>query len=426
MSILTAITSFLSNTSIFIAVVACLGLILQKKSFSDIIKGTLKTMIGVIVLTTGSNMLSGALTPLATAVSSLSTSENTGTLGDFGVFIGDYGYEIGMVMAFGFLLNVLIARFTPLKSICLTAVLLIYYPMLWVGLGKEAGMEGVALIAFGSVAYAISVSVFPHLLTKEVKALNGVGGFTVAHSSSLFCLLGAATGKLVAKFKKDVKNLEEMKFSPKLDFFRDTILVSGFVIILVNTIMAIIVTPEVRLQSFGADVVSGVLTQGMTFSAGMTILLSGARMMMTEIIPAFQGIAKKLVPGAVPGLDVPMIFSYGQNSLMLGFVVSLITSLVVMFAINGMGILTFALVPATVACYFDIAPGAIFANKYGGALAAGIWGVLGGILLMVVIIFAAPLLANTCGSFLQQFGGNECSIWTLILYPFAQIGTLFG
>ncbi len=421
MEILSVITSFLSNTSIFIAVVACIGLILQKKSFSDIIKGTLKTMIGVIVLTTGSNMLSASLTPLSTAVSSLSVAEASTTLGDFGVFLGEFGYEIGMVMAFGFLLNVLIAKFTPLKSICLTAVILIYYPMLWVGLGKEAGLEGFTLIAFGSVAYAISVSVFPHLLTKEVKELNGTGGFTVAHSSTIFCILGAATGKLVKKFKKDIKSLEEVKFSASLDFFRDTILVSGFVIILVNIVMAFVVTPEIRTQAYGADVVSGILTQGMSFSAGMTILLSGARMMMTEIVPAFQGIAKKLVPGAVPGLDVPMIFGYGPNSLMLGFVVSLATSLVVMFTINGIGFLSFALVPATVACYFDVAPGAIFANKHGGALAAGLWGVIGGILMMVLIIFAAPLLANTCGSFLQQFGGNGCSMWTLILNPFAKL-----
>ena len=58
-SVLNTVISLVRTPSMFIAIIAFLGLVLQKKSFSDIIKGTLKTFIGMVILTQGVNILMG-------------------------------------------------------------------------------------------------------------------------------------------------------------------------------------------------------------------------------------------------------------------------------------------------------------------------------------------------------------------------------
>ena len=50
----------LSNETIFLGLVALIGLLLQKKRFPQIIDGTVKTIIGLTVLTAGAGVLINA------------------------------------------------------------------------------------------------------------------------------------------------------------------------------------------------------------------------------------------------------------------------------------------------------------------------------------------------------------------------------
>jgi len=46
---------------------------------------------------------------------------------------------------------------------------------------------------------------------------------------------------------------------------------------------------------------------------GITVLLVGVRMLIAEIVPAFRGIALKVVPDAVPALDCPVVFDFAPD-----------------------------------------------------------------------------------------------------------------
>lgn len=60
------IDNILINAAVILGLVALLGLILQRKSVSECISGTFKTMMGFMILSSGSSVIVGALEPFST------------------------------------------------------------------------------------------------------------------------------------------------------------------------------------------------------------------------------------------------------------------------------------------------------------------------------------------------------------------------
>src|SRR5699024_12586976 len=60
--------------------------------------------------------------------------------------------------------------------------------------------------------------------------------------------------------------------------------------------------------------------QGVQFVVGVYILLAGVRLLLAEIVPAFRGIAMKIVPNAKPALDAPALFPSRPQAVTIAFV----------------------------------------------------------------------------------------------------------
>jgi len=417
MGIILYIAGIFQSPAIFISLIACVGLILQRKHVSDIIKGTFKAMLGIFVLLIGVDVIIGAMGPMTQAFSSLSTRESA-PLADYGAFMEQWGSNMGIIMVVGFVINLLLAKWTPLKTVYLTGHMMLFYSMLWLGLGVQFGFKGSTLMVFAIIGYVITISITPQLLMKDMEHLTGKREFSIGHSGTLWCFVASRVGQLAAKTvpkEKPSPNMEKMSFPKGLDFMKDTTLTGGLIMVCVFAVIAIALPSPIRTEVYGNDVVVFTLTNGMRFGAGIVILLQGCRMMMAEIIPAFTGISKKIVPGAVPALDIPLIYPYGPNSLMFGYIFALGASLVAMTAINMSGVSLYVLVPLTAAVYFDVASGCVFANSYGGRRGVIWWGLIGGCAIMLITTVAMPLVSNTVGTFVQQMGFSECSVWVIIV-----------
>ncbi|MGU9229814.1 PTS ascorbate transporter subunit IIC [Clostridium perfringens] len=404
--------SFFRNPALFMGLVVAIGLILQRKPVDAILKGIFKGIIGMVILLKGVDIVVSSITPLANAFSGLFNTQSNSTLGDFNVFLGQYGSYVGLILLCGFVINIIIARYTRFKTIYLTGNILFWYPMLFLAVGIENNVSGLKLFIFTLIMYILVITIFPYILRKHVKYVTGNDSFTIGHTASIYCLLGSYIGKLVGQ--KD-KNIENLNLPKSLSFFRDTNITAAIVMFIVYIIVGLFIGKESRIAIYGSEpLITYSLIQGITFAAGMIILLTGVRMILGEIIPSFKGIADKLAKGSIPALDIPMIFPYGPNALLIGFIIALITSIGTLFLLGASGVLTFALIPLVVACYFDVAPGAIFANARGGWLAAIITSALGGIILMVLAAISLNLVSGTVGNFIQTYGGNEFSIWVII------------
>lgn len=404
--------SFFRNPALFMGLVVAIGLILQRKPIDAILKGIFKGIIGMVILLKGVDIVVSSITPLANAFSGLFNTQSNSTLGDFNVFLGQYGSYVGLILLCGFVINIIIARYTRFKTIYLTGNILFWYPMLFLAVEIENNVSGLKLFIFTLIMYILVITIFPYILRKHVKYVTGNDSFTIGHTASIYCLLGSYIGKLVGQ--KD-KNIENLNLPKSLSFFRDTNITAAIVMFIVYIIVGLFIGKESRIAIYGSEpLITYSLIQGITFAAGMIILLTGVRMILGEIIPSFKGIADKLAKGSIPALDIPMIFPYGPNALLIGFIIALITSIGTLFLLGASGVLTFALIPLVVACYFDVAPGAIFANARGGWPAAIITSALGGIILMVLAAISLNLVSGTVGNFIQTYGGNEFSIWVII------------
>ncbi|EOU1703160.1 PTS ascorbate transporter subunit IIC [Clostridium perfringens] len=404
--------SFFRNPALFMGLVVAIGLILQRKPVDAILKGIFKGIIGMVILLKGVDIVVSSITPLANAFSGLFNTQSNSTLGDFNVFLGQYGSYVGLILLCGFVINIIIARYTRFKTIYLTGNILFWYPMLFLAVGIENNVSGLKLFIFTLIMYILVITIFPYILRKHVKYVTGNDSFTIGHTASIYCLLGSYIGKLVGQ--KD-KNIENLNLPRSLSFFRDTNITAAIVMFIVYIIVGLFIGKESRIAIYGSEpLITYSLIQGITFAAGMIILLTGVRMILGEIIPSFKGIADKLAKGSIPALDIPMIFPYGPNALLIGFIIALITSIGTLFLLGASGVLTFALIPLVVACYFDVAPGAIFANARGGWPAVIITSALGGIILMVLAFISLNLVSGTVGNFIQTYGGNEFSIWVII------------
>lgn len=412
--------------SLFMGFIACIGLVLQKKDFSQVIKGTFKTIIGVIVLFIGVNLIGTAVAPLSAAFSTLYALPESNQFdgGRAWLLLGEYGSVIGMVMVIAFVINLVVAKFTPFKSVFLTGHIFFWMAYIFVLAGVEGGLSGLGLIVFATVFLSLYIVLVPWLSKPVVKSITGSDAFTIGHTASLYLLLGHFIGKIIGDPKHST---EDLKLPKQLNMFKDTVIATSLIMFLVYIITGLIIGKEGRMDVY-APAVSAIntiggmhydlftfsLMSGLTFGAGLMILLTGVRLMLGELIPAFKGISDKLIPDAIPALDVPMLFSFGGNALMIGFVLSMVTSMATLLILARMGWLSYAVIPIVTACFYDVAPGAIAANAKGGRLAAVVTGVVGGIVLVVLTAGSLAVLFNTAAGFVQLYGGNDFSLWGVI------------
>ncbi len=417
MGVLMAVLNFIVNQifgqgAIFLALIACIGLILQKKPFAEIIRGTAMTAIGFFVLNQGVSIISGNVGDIGTAFSQIMPSATIAPdMADFGV---TYGSQIGIVMLIAFALNLLFARFTKWKAVFLTGHMLYWFPYIFIAAGVSAGLTGVKLVILATVFTAAYMIISPNLMRPLTKKVTGDDSFTIAHPTTVLSLVAAGVGKLVGNPEKST---EDLKFPKGLGFLREVSITGSIVIALTYIIMGVIL----KINGFNPAEVWGYdsaftfyFTKGIMFGVGVTIMLLGVRMLISEIVPAFKGIATKVVPGAIPGLDCPVLFNYAPNALIIGFIVALITSTITILITAPLGIFPIIVLPLAFTCFFETGTAAIVGNAYGGIRGCIIGSAVCGIIMVLLVGFASYFFSGTINNWMLVFGGNDFSLWGIV------------
>lgn len=387
------ILDIVSTPAILVALIAIIGLVLQKKTLPDIMKGGIKTFVGFLVVSGGAGIILNSLNPFGKmfeqAFNLSGVVPNNEAI--VAVALTQYGSSTAMIMFAGMIFNILIARFTKFKYIFLTGHHTLYMACMIAVILTVAGFTSVPLILLGGLALGLIMSISPAFVQKYMVLLTGNDKVALGHFSALGYWLSGFVGGLVGDRSKST---EDIHFPKSLAFLRDStvsITISMTIIYVIVALFAGSTYIETELSSGTSSLVYALQLAGQ-FAAGVFVILAGVRLILGEIVPAFKGISERLVPNSKPALDCPIVYPYAPNAVLIGFISSFVGGLVSMVIMIFTG--SVVILPGVVPHFFCGATAGVIGNASGGVRGATIGAFFQGVLISFLPVFLMPVLGG--------------------------------
>lgn len=382
----------LGEASLLIGLLALVGLLIQRKSADKVISGTIKTIVGFLIFGIGSSAAQGALngfqslfvtafglegvTPISEAITAQAQ-----TL---------FPMVIALIMVGGFLCNLVIARFTKFKYIFLTGGHSLFLSALLAVMLKALGLSDWTAILVGSIIHGFAAALYPAVAQKSMKAVTGSDDIAIGH----YCTLAYAfSGWIGSKVGNPEDSTENINLPGWLSMFKDYIVsVSLSIGIIYYVAAAVAGRTAVEAISGGTHWLIYPLMQTLTFTGGLYVIITGVRLFLGEIVPAFVGITEKFIPGAKPALDCPVVFPYAPTATVLGFISAYAAGLICMFIMAAMK--TTVMIPVAIPYFFIGATAGVFGNARGGWKGCVVGSFITGILIAVGPAIIYPIMTS--------------------------------
>ena len=424
-TVLKVFTDILSIPSLTIAIIAAIGLIALKKSWSDVFSGFMRVFIALLIVVAGALTVVNALTPLNDLFVTTFGFRGVYTLEEVttaSAIAKGLGMEIGAIYGLGFILHVIIVRLIPGKRPGIRQLYLTGHVM-WTMAGAIAlvlqiwGIRGWGAVAIGTVMLAFYLTVAPLMVWPFVKPITK-GQWSIGHTQSfglfLFAGIVAKGIDLITGGRARKWRAEELSIPQQIAFIKQPGIISALIMIVVFLVPVIVLGPGVVEAKFsgGKNYIVWAIQQGAMFAAGVEVILFGVRTFLGEIIPAFQGISERVIPGAVPALDVPTIYPFRPTAMMLGVVMHVIVTIfaTMLQAMTGSPMV---ILPNAIYMFFVGATTGIIADEWGGIPGVIVASILSGFWYMYLPIWAYPFLG------LEKLGltglsmSADCGIWAI-------------
>lgn len=418
------ILDIVSTPAILVALIAIIGLVLQKKTLPDIMKGGIKTFVGFLVVSGGAGIILDSLNPFGKmfeqAFNLSGVVPNNEAI--VAVALTQYGSSTAMIMFAGMIFNILIARFTKFKYIFLTGHHTLYMACMIAVILTVAGFTNVPLILLGGLALGLIMSISPAFVQKYMVLLTGNDKVALGHFSALGYWLSGFVGGLVGDRSKST---EDIHFPKSLAFLRDStvsITISMTIIYVIVALFAGSTYIETELSSGTSSLVYALQLAGQ-FAAGVFVILAGVRLILGEIVPAFKGISERLVPNSKPALDCPIVYPYAPNAVLIGFISSFVGGLVSMVIMIFTG--SVVILPGVVPHFFCGATAGVIGNASGGVRGATIGAFCQGVLISFLPVFLMPVLGGL-GFEGSTFSDADFGLSGIILGMLNKFGSQIG
>lgn len=356
-------TQILGSPVIVLGIVALMGLIILRKSKAEILLGTTKAMMGYVILMGGANLIVAALDPLTKMIKAGLGVEGVVPLywPAFSQTMAKFGTQVALVFLLGFILNIILCRFTKLRYLALTVHLQLFWAGFIVVALDAVNITGIKMYLIGCILCALyywMVTAISYYFMKDT--------MTDEHANFVPSIFGIIVAAIFGKILGKGRSTEDIEVPEGLSWVKDTIVSISVVMFVIYIIFALVAgLPFVNNLSGGQFWLVYLLITSLQFGGAVAVILYGVRMLLAEIIPAFVGISEKLLPNAKMGLDYPTIYPYAGTAVMLGFLFHLSGSIAatVVMATTGYSPLV---VPGVQINFFEGALVGVYANFMGG------------------------------------------------------------
>jgi len=378
-----------------IGIITAIGLIALRRSAGQVIGGGLKAALGFLILGAGAGVVVGSLDPLGELILKVTGAQGVIPTNEVITAIASeqYGAISAYILVLGFIVMLALARFTPLKYIFLTGHHMVFMALLLsvvltVGFGENLGW---LVVIVGAILLGVIMVVMPAFSHPWMKKITGDDTIAMGHFGSAGYIAAGLVGQATGKKSRST---EEIKFPKGLSFLRDSMVATALSMVLIYFVFAIwglIVDPETTKTLLGGDdagaAVMGGFALALQFGVGVAVILYGVRTVLGELVPAFQGVAEKVVPGAKPALDVPIVFPFAPNGVLIGFITSFVGGLAALALLavwlNPMFGLALIL-PGMVPHFFTGGGAGVFGNAAGGRIGAALGGFVNGVIITIL------------------------------------------
>lgn len=413
----------LSEPAFLMGLISCFGLIALKSPAHKILTGTLGPILGYLMLSAGAGVIVANLDPLSQMIET--GFHITGVVPNneavTSVAQEVLGVETMSILVAGLIFNLLIARFTKYKYIFLTGHHSFFMACLLSAVLGALNFKGFVLILIGGFILGAWSAISPAIGQKYTLKVTDGDEIAMGHFGSLGYYLSAWIGSLVGS---NSLNTEEIKVSEKWNFLRNTTISTAIIMVIFYIIAAIAAGSEfVTSLSGGQNFIIFAILSGLKFAVGVAIVYAGVRMILADLIPAFEGVSTKLIPNAVPAVDCAVFFPYAPTAVIIGFAFSFFGGVIGMLILGAIG--GVLIIPGMVPHFFCGATAGIFGNATGGRKGAIFGSFVNGLLLSFLPALLLPVLGNL-GFSNTTFGDVDFGVIGIILGRLGQLAQSIG
>ena len=417
-------TYILQKAPYMVGFLTLLGYCLMGKKWYDTLGGTLKAIIGMLILNVGSAGLTSTFRPilaglkdrfnLTACVIDPYYGQNAVTAGVETVFGKGFSQAMTLLLI-AFLVNIALVRFnkiTKCRALFTTGHVQVQQAATayWLIMFALPGLleNNFALMVVMSVILGAYWAVGANLTIKPMQELSEGAGFAIAHQQMFgirlsYFLADKFFGTNGGKKKKEIHKVGEMEMPGFFSIFNENMVCTAILMTaFFGVIMCIIGKPffvaagsTTETEAFAYFV----FNTSLNFAVYLAILQLGVRTFVTELTASFQGIADKLLPSSIPGVDCAVCYGFGDsNAVTFGFLAGLCGQLIAIVLLIVLGSPT-VIICGFVPVFFDNATIGLVANEKGGLKACLILPFLSGL----VQVFGAAFISGWVG--LADFGG---------------------
>lgn len=430
MQVLTSIWEFFANNILknaphMIGFIVLLGYLLKGEKWYTTLGGTLKAIIGMLILNVGSGGLVSNFRPILVGLKDRFNldatvidpyfGQNAVTDGVMEVF-GKAFDSVMILLLIAFIVNILLVRFnkyTKCRTLFTTGHVQVQqastaYWLIMFAMPALLKNDTLMLVVMAVVLGAYW-AVGSNLTVKPLQELTDGAGFAIAHQQMFGIRLGywAADkffGKDGGKKKdKEIKKVGDMELPGFFQIFNENMVCTAILMTVFFGIIMSIIGKDFFIGAGNLKETDSflmfVFDKCLNFAVYLAILQLGVRTFVSELTVSFQGISEKLLPSSIPGVDCAVCYGFGDaNAVTFGFLAGLAGQLVAIVALILMKS------PVLIICgfvpvFFDNATIGLVANEKGGLKACLVLPFISGL----IQVFGSALIAGWVG--MAAYGG---------------------